>query len=159
MKRNGWTVSLLVWSFVAWPAAAEKPPPARRPGPQAAVQAGRALVVDDNFDVAESLAWMREGLAREIKVVHSGAAALERVGRWRPDIIVCDIGMPGMDGYETCRRLGRLPGLEKVLIAAVSGYGGPEDRRKSQEAGFDRHLVKPIGRATQEELVESAAGA
>ncbi len=76
---------------------------------------------------------------------------------WRPDVIVCDIGMPGMDGYEACRRLRQVPGLEKVLIAAVSGYGGPEDRRKSQEAGFDSHLVKPIGRATLEELVKSAA--
>jgi two-component system CheB/CheR fusion protein len=64
-----------------------------------------------------------------------------------------------MDGYETCRRLRQVPGMEKVLIAAVSGYDGPEDRRKSQETGFDRHLVKPIGRATLEELVKRAAGA
>ncbi len=67
--------------------------------------------------------------------------------------------MPGMDGYETCRRLRQVPGLEKVVIAAVSGYGAPEDRRKSQEAGFDRLLVKPVGRATLEELVKGAAAA
>jgi CheY-like chemotaxis protein len=74
-------------------------------------------------------------------------------------VILCDIGMPGLDGYETCRQLRRLPGLEKVVIAAVSGYEGLEDRRRSQEAGFDRQLVKPIGRALLEELIKSAAGA
>ena len=118
----------------------------------------RALVIDDNFDVAESMTWMLEGLAREIKMVHSGQAALDRAPQFRPELIVCDIGMPGMDGYETCRRLRQVPGMEKTLIAAVSGYGNEEDRRKSKEAGFDRHLVKPIGRATLEELVRSAAG-
>ncbi len=64
---------------------------------------------------------------------------------FEPDVVLCDIGMAGTDGYETCRRrLRRLPGLENAVIAAVSGYGSEEDRRKSQEAGFDRHLVKPV---------------
>jgi PAS domain S-box-containing protein len=143
----------------ALPAEVENPQPARAPGPPpAAVQVERVLVVDDNLDVAESLTWMLEGLAREIKMVHSGAAAVEAAGQWRPDVILCDLGMPRMDGYETCRSLRQLPGLEKTIIAAVSGYGGEEDRRKSQEAGLDRHLVKPIGRATLEGLVKSAAG-
>jgi CheY-like chemotaxis protein len=62
-----------------------------------------------------------------------------------------------MDGYETCRRLRQLPGMDKVVIAALTGYGGPEDRRKAREAGFDRHLVKPVARDTLEELVKSAA--
>ena len=74
-----------------------------------------------------------------------------------PDVIVSDIGMPGMDGYETCRRLFRLPGRESIVIAAVSGYGNEDDRRKSKEAGFDCHSVKPIGRAILEELVQFAA--
>jgi CheY-like chemotaxis protein len=85
------------------------------------------------------------------------ATAIELGGRWRPDIILCDLGMPGMDGYETCRRLRQLPGLEKVLIATVRGYGSEDERGKSKEAGFDRHLVKPIDRASLEELVKSAA--
>jgi two-component system CheB/CheR fusion protein len=139
----------------ALPAEAERPQPP--PPPKTEVQVRRALVVDDNVDVAESLTWMLEGLARETRMVHRGAAAVELAGGWRPDVIICDIGMPGMDGYETCRRLRQLPGLEKVVIAAVSGYGGEEDRRKSQEAGFDRHLVKPIGRAALEGLVGAAA--
>jgi two-component system CheB/CheR fusion protein len=137
---------------------AEKPPPARTPvPPPAGVQVDRALVVDDNCDVAESLTWVLEGPAGEIKMVHSGPAAIQLAGQWLPDIILCDLGMPGMDGYETCRRLRQLPGLGKVLIAAVSGYGSEEDRRQSKEAGFDRHLVKPVGRAALEELVNSAA--
>jgi CheY-like chemotaxis protein len=70
---------------------------------------------------------------------------------------VCDTGVPDVDGYETCR-LRRLPGLEKAVIAAVSGYGGPEDGRKSKEAGFDQHLMKPICRAATVELVKSDAG-
>jgi CheY-like chemotaxis protein len=122
-----------------------------------AAQVGRALVIDDNFDVAETTTWMLEGLASEVRMVHSGAAALETAPEFRPDVILCDIGMPRMDGYETCRRLRQVPGMEKTLIAAVSGYGSEDDRRKSKEAGFDRHLVKPIGRATLEELVKSAA--
>jgi PAS domain S-box-containing protein len=142
----------------ALPAEADQSQPARAPGPpQAKVQVARALVIDDNFDVAESTTWMLEGLARDIKMVHSGAAALELVRAWRPDVILCDIGMPGMDGYETCRRLRQVPGMETPLVAAVSGYGGEEDRERSKEAGFDRHLVKPIGRAALEELLGGLA--
>jgi signal transduction histidine kinase/DNA-binding response OmpR family regulator len=143
----------------ALPAEAARRPPVQAPvPPPAAVQVGRALVVDDYPDVAEAMTWMLEGLACEIKTVHSGQAAVETAGQWRPDIVLCDLGMPGMDGYETCRRLRRLPGLERTVIAAVSGYSGEGERRKTQEAGFDRHLVKPVGRAVLEELVKSAAG-
>ncbi|HZT97973.1 MAG TPA: ATP-binding protein [Chloroflexota bacterium] len=142
----------------ALPAEAEPPPPARPAvPPPAAVQVDRILVVDDVPDIAESFSWMLEGLAREVKMAHSGAAAVEQARDFRPDLILCDLGMPRMDGYETCRRLRQLPGLEKTVIAAVSGYGGEESQRKSQEAGFDRHLTKPIGRAVLEELVKSAA--
>jgi CheY-like chemotaxis protein len=146
-------VDFLTVRLPALPAEEVRPPPARGTGPpQAAAQVNRALVVDDNFDVAESMTWMLDGLAREVKMVHSGPAALELVRGWRPDIIVCDIG------YETCKQLRQLAGLEKVVIAAVSGYGGEEDKRKSKEAGFDRHLVKPIGRAALEQLVKGGAG-
>lgn len=114
-------------------------------------------MIDDNYDVAQSTTWMLEGLARETRMAHSGQAALDLVREWRPDIILCDLGMPGMDGYQTCQRLRQVPELEKIHIAAVSGYGGEEDRRKSKEAGFDCHLVKPISRAALEDLVQIAA--
>lgn len=90
-------------------------------------------------------------------MVQSGQAAVDLAPEFQPDVIVCDIGMPRMDGYETCRQLRRLPGIEKTFIAAVSGYGLPEDRKRSQEAGFDRHLVKPVGRAALVELVANSA--
>jgi CheY-like chemotaxis protein len=125
------------------------------PHPSSLAVVARALVIDDNFDAAETTTWLLEGFVREVKMVQSGQAALDLVTQWRPDFILCDLGMPGMDGYETCRRLRRVPGMEKVVIAVVSGYGGPEDRKKSLEAGFDYHLVKPIGRAELDELVKS----
>jgi CheY-like chemotaxis protein len=103
------------------------------------------------------MTWALKGLAREVRMVQSGQAAVDLAPEFQPDVIVCDIGMPRMDGYETCRQLRRLPGIEKTFIAAVSGYGLPEDRKRSQEAGFDRHLVKPVGRAALVELVANAA--
>ena len=115
----------------------------------------RALVIDDNVDVAESLTWLLEGLAHEVKFALSGAAALQLASDFRPEIIFCDIVMPEMDGYETCRRLRQLPGLEHVVIVAVSGYGRPEDLEMSEEAGFDRHLVKPVSPSMLRDLIGS----
>ncbi len=141
----------------ALPAEETQPARPRGAGPPQTAQVGRALVIDDNVDVAESMTWTLKGLAREIKVVHSGPSALELVRTWPPDLILCDIGMPGMDGYETCRRLRQVPGLGTTLIAAVSGYAQEEGGRRSAEAGFDRHLVKPVGRDSVAELVGIAA--
>jgi CheY-like chemotaxis protein len=104
----------------------------------------RSLVVDDGSDIAESVSWMLEGLARETKTAHSGSA-VELARADRPDLVVCALGMAGMEGDETCRRLGQVPGLERVVNAAVGGYGGDEERRWSREAGFGRRLVKPFG--------------
>jgi CheY-like chemotaxis protein len=101
---------------------------------------------------------MLQGLARETRTVHSGTEAVETASVFRPDIILCDLGMPGMDGYETCRRLRQLPALNKTLTVAVTGYGNEQEHCKSREAGFDRHLVKPTGRATLEELINGLAG-
>ncbi len=151
-KGSAFTVRLPALPDEAEPRSAA--PSVPRP---AAVQVDRALVVDDVPDIAESFSWMLEGLAREIKAAHSGAAAIEQALAWRPNLILCDLGMPGMDGYETCRQLRRLPGVEKAVIAAISGYGSKEFQRKAQEECFDRHLTKPIDRAVLQELVRIAA--
>jgi PAS domain S-box-containing protein len=115
----------------------------------------RVLVVDDNPDVAESIAMMLYGLAGSIRLAHDGPAALEVAREYLPEVVLMDIGLPGMDGWEAGRLLRQLPGLGKVLLAAVSGYGSEEDRRRSAAAGFDRHFVKPVRREHLEELFRS----
>ncbi|QEL17793.1 PAS domain S-box protein [Limnoglobus roseus] len=103
----------------------------------------RLLVVDDNRDAADSLAMLLELQGHEVRVAHSGPAALEMTKGYAPDVVFLDIGMPGMDGYEVARRLRQQPGLESVVLAALTGWGQQEDRRRTAEAGFTHHLVKP----------------
>jgi PAS domain S-box-containing protein len=103
----------------------------------------RVLVVDDNQDAAISLSILLRLQGHEVNVVYSGAAALEISLAFRPDAVFLDIGMPGMDGLELARRLRQLPGWENVPLIALTGWGQGEDRRRTAEAGFDRHLVKP----------------
>ncbi len=103
----------------------------------------RLLVVDDNRDAADSLATLLRLHGHEVRVAHSGQAALEVTQAFNPDLIFLDIGMPGMDGYEVARRVRATPGLEGVVLAALTGWGQQEDRRRTAEAGFDHHLVKP----------------
>jgi PAS domain S-box-containing protein len=103
----------------------------------------RLLVVDDNQDAADSLAVLLSLQGHEVRVAHSGPAALEVTTGYTPDVVFLDIGMPGMDGYEVARRMRQQPGLENVVLAALTGWGQKEDRRRTAEAGFDHHLVKP----------------
>jgi CheY-like chemotaxis protein len=81
----------------------------------------------------------------EVEVVHDGPAALERIERFRPAMVLLDIGMPGMDGYEVARRIRARSTLRDIKIVALTGWGQPEDKRRSREAGFDHHLIKPAG--------------
>ena len=103
----------------------------------------RLLVVDDNQDAAISLAMLLRLQGHEVRVAHSGLAAMEMTKTYIPHAIFLDIGMPGMDGYEVARRLRQQPGLENVVLAALTGWGQQEDRRRTAEAGFNYHLVKP----------------
>jgi PAS domain S-box-containing protein len=103
----------------------------------------RLMVVDDNRDAADSLAMLLRLQGHEVRVAYSGVAALEMTKAYSPDVVFLDIGMPGMDGYEVARRLRQQPGLEKVVLAALTGWGQQEDRRRTAEAGFNHHLVKP----------------
>jgi two-component system CheB/CheR fusion protein len=104
----------------------------------------RVLVVDDNRDAAESLSALLRVRGHEVCMAADGAAALEMATTMQPDVIFLDIGLPGMDGYELARRLREVPGLEGTLLIAVTGYGHDDDRRRSKEAGFDHHFVKPV---------------
>jgi signal transduction histidine kinase len=104
----------------------------------------RLLVVDDNQDAAESLGLLLEMTGNDVRTVHDGPSALAAVEGFKPSVVLLDIGMPGMDGYEVARRLrGQSEGKDMVLIA-LTGWGQEEDRRRSREAGFDHHLTKPV---------------
>jgi CheY-like chemotaxis protein len=111
------------------------------------------LVVDDNVDAADSLAALLSLQGHEVRVARSGPAALEMVSDYRPDLVFLDIGMPGMDGYEVARRMRQVPGLAKVRLVALTGWGQHEDRRRSAQAGFDEHLVKPVEAKVLEKLL------
>jgi CheY-like chemotaxis protein len=112
---------------------------------QAAAAARRVLVIDDNQDAAESLALLLRLDGHEVCCGYSAADALAMAQAWAADVVLLDIGLPDMDGYELARRLrAELPPTPLRLVA-VTGYGQPEDLRRSVEAGFDDHLVKPVG--------------
>jgi two-component system, sensor histidine kinase len=123
-------------------AAAEEPKrPAhgRSPG-----KVRRVLVVDDNVDAAAMLAALIRQLGHEVEIVHDGSAALRAVEGYRPEVILLDIGMPGMNGFEVAQRLRELRRVPRLRIVAVTGWGKPEDRERSRAAGFDMHLMKPV---------------
>jgi PAS domain S-box-containing protein len=104
----------------------------------------RVLVVDDNVDAAESVAMLLRLWHHEVRLAHTGPEALQLAAEYLPDVVLLDIGLPGMDGYEVARRLREQPSLEGTVLVAVTGYGQEDDRRRSEEAGFDQHLTKPV---------------
>lgn len=117
----------------------------------------RVLVVDDNEAAAETLAMVVELLGHEVKIGRNGKEGLELAGDFLPQVIFMDLGMPVMDGWETARRLRAEPWGKDMLLVAVTGWGQDEDRRKTKEAGFDHHLVKPATPASIRELLERPA--
>jgi CheY-like chemotaxis protein len=100
-------------------------------------------VVDDNRDAAESLGMLLRLLGAEVHVVYDGPDALEALASYRPAVVLMDIGMPGMDGHEVAQRIREHPEYRDVTLIALTGWGQEEDRRRSQKAGFDFHLIKP----------------
>jgi PAS domain S-box-containing protein len=114
------------------------------PTPAAASRGLRVLVVEDNIDAAESLATLLRLWNHDVNVVHDGRMALEAAREQQPEVVLLDIGLPGLDGYQVARRLRDEIGLDHALLVAMTGYGQPEDRRRSQEAGIQYHFVKPV---------------
>jgi two-component system CheB/CheR fusion protein len=104
----------------------------------------RVLLVEDNPDAAESLTMLLELLGHRVRATHDGVAALDAARANVPDVMLVDIGLPGMDGYEVARRVRRDPDLKHVVLVALTGYGQEEDKRQAMAAGFDYHLVKPV---------------
>jgi PAS domain S-box-containing protein len=113
----------------------------------------RLLVVDDNADSAGSLAMMLKMMGHEVRTASDGMAGVEAAAAFRPDLILLDIGMPRLNGYDACRRIREQSWGRNVVIVALTGWGQDEDKHRSQEAGFDSHLVKPVEPAALEKLL------
>ncbi len=150
---RGSTFSIRLPARSAAPPATAAPlaaPPAERGG-------CRVLVVDDNESALIVLSLLVRKLGHEVRTAQNGREALEVADSFRPRVILMDIGMPEMDGYEAARQMGDAPWREDVLLVALTGWGQEEDRQRTLEAGFDRHLVKPAGRKDLEAIFASLA--
>ncbi|MDB5856341.1 MAG: putative histidine kinase, hybrid [Ramlibacter sp.] len=128
------------------PAAGESPVP-NGPAP------GRVLVVDDNLDAAETLATLLEMLGLQVRQAHDGTSVLAAALAFKPDVVLLDIGLPGMDGYEVAKALRAEPRLGRVTLIALTGWGAEDDRRRALAAGFDHHLTKPVDLAVLEDML------
>lgn len=105
----------------------------------------RVLIVDDNEDARALLAGLLAAHGYEVEMAGEADDALQIATRFRPQVVVLDIGLPGIDGWELARRLRGIAGLEQIRLVALTGYGSERDRQRSREAGIDEHLLKPIG--------------
>ena len=132
------------------------PQPQERASSQTAAPL-RLLIVEDNTDAARTLAKLLRMGGHEVEVCHDGAAALEAGETFAPDAVLLDLGLPRMNGFDVCRAIRRAPWGREALVIAMTGWGAEEDRRKTQEAGFDEHLVKPVEYQQLMSLLETHA--
>ena len=104
----------------------------------------RILIVDDNHDSADSLAMLLQLMGNEVRTAYDGEEAVRAAAGSRPDVVLLDIGMPKLNGYDACRRIREQPWGKEMFLIALTGWGQEEDRRRTEEAGFDHHMVKPV---------------
>jgi CheY-like chemotaxis protein len=115
------------------------------PRPPTESRSCRVLIIEDHVDGAESMRMLLRRLGHEVQLAHNGPAGVVLAADWVPDVVLCDIGLPGgMDGYAVARALREEPRLYGVLLIALTGYGRDEDLRLAKEAGFDQHMTKPV---------------
>jgi CheY-like chemotaxis protein len=114
------------------------------------------LVVDDNRDSADSLAELLRLTGHDVRTANDGPSALELAKAYRPEVVLLDLGMPGMSGFDVARRVREQDGLRDVVLVALTGWGQDEDRRLTCEAGFDHHLIKPADPVYLEQLLAAA---
>ncbi len=131
------------------PAAAEPPPTEET----AFIPHRRILIVDDNRDGADSLALMLRLLGNRVQMAYDGIEAVQAAEGFRPDVVLLDIGLPRLNGYEACRRIREQPWSKDMVLIAVTGWGQDEDKRRSLEAGFNFHMVKPVDPTDLEKLL------
>ena len=146
--------------IVRLPLIAERPKtPHAAPSDDASLNVHRILVVDDNRDAASSLATLLQITGHETFTSHDGLAAIEAAKKHRPELVLLDIGLPTLNGYEVCRRIREQPWGKGMFLIALTGWGQIEDRRKSRDAGFDGHLVKPVNYGDLVKMLQSLAAA
>lgn len=117
----------------------------------------KVLVVDDNVDAAATLAAVLDMLGHQTHMEHSGVPVLASALAFMPDIVLLDIGLPGMNGYEVARQLRSEPRLDACVLVALTGWGSDADRQRAQQAGFDHHLTKPVDFKELESLLSTAS--
>jgi CheY-like chemotaxis protein len=122
------------------PVAVPLPPPAAR----ARETSRRMLIVDDNRDSAHSMSTLQRLRGHETLTAFTGPDAVAAAAEFKPEVVLLDIGLPGMDGFEVARRLRAMPALAGAFLVAMTGYGSDDDRATAREAGFDEYLVKPV---------------
>jgi CheY-like chemotaxis protein len=142
---------------VAMVAALEEPARADAEVLPTAPQPRRILVVDDNRDSADSSALLLQMLGYEVRSAYDGEEAIDAAAQFRPDVVLLDIGMPKLNGYDVCRFLRKQPWGREMIIIALTGWGQEDDRRRTDEAGFDHHMVKPVDPRALMTLLASAA--
>ncbi|MBN8530823.1 MAG: response regulator [Alphaproteobacteria bacterium] len=114
----------------------------------------RVLIVDDNEALTKTLGWMIEMFGHEVRAAKDGESGLVMARSFIPDVMLLDIGLPGMSGYELCRGIRKEPGLERSYVIAQTGWDRPEHREMIKNAGFDEHLVKPVAMEKMEEIFQ-----
>ena len=134
---------------------AEQPSPARPPLQTTPTTRRRILVVDDNNDAATSLAMILKMLGNEVQIANDGQSGVDAASAFRPDIVLLDIGMPKLNGYDAARSIRTQPWGKSITLVALTGWGQEEDRRRSKEAGFDFHIVKPVEPAALQNILAS----
>ena len=141
--------------IVALPVTAAPAPPAAENKSALPSARRRLLVVDDHRESADTLAMLLTVMGHEVETAYEGSAAIELAARTKPDAVLLDIGLPVMNGYEVARALRNSMDGSRLVLIAVSGYGQDDDRRRSREAGFDHHLVKPVGPVELADIIDA----
>src|SRR5262249_6793949 len=119
----------------------------------------RVLIVEDNRDTARTLQLVLRRYGHDVEVAHTGRAGVETARTWHPDVLLCDLGLPEMDGFEVASTRRQEPQTSALRMIAITGYGRPEDRQRSQEVGFELHLTKPVDPRDLQALLADASSA